>query len=252
MGRVEGRVALVTGAGRGLGEAAAYRLADEGARVVVTDVNEEGVRETAGAIRDRDGEALPLEHDVTEPARWEEVVEETLETFGGLDVLVNNAGVATNRSLPEIDLQDFREVMEVNATGTFLGMQQCAPMMADRRGGSIVNLSSVAGIAGVRDHTSYGASKGAIRTMTKDVAIEYAEENVRANSIHPAYIDTPMARGIEEGSSLSLEELSERVIPMGHAGEPDDVAWLVVYLASEESRFITGAEIPVDGGFLAQ
>ncbi len=251
MGRVEEKIAIVTGGAKGIGRATVELLAEEGARVAVTDVDTEAGRETAEAVQGAGGEAAFFEHDVASEADWERVVLEVQESFGAPDILVNNAGIYRITPIEEETVEDWRRLMDVNVTGVFLGMKHCTPLMREQGQGSVINVSSVAGLVGVSGHACYGASKGAVRTMTKDAAIELAEAGVRVNSIHPAYIDTQMADYGAEAQDASKEEL-EAMHPIGHMGEPDDVAYAALYLASEESTFVTGTELVLDGGFTAQ
>lgn len=248
---MEDRVAVVTGGGGGIGGACARLLAREGAATVITDLNESTLHATAETIEREGGRVLPVQQDVGEESAWERLIQRVDEQWGPPDVLVNNAGVGTVDMLPDITLEDWRELMRVNVEGVFLGMKHCAPLMAAHGGGSIVNMSSVAGITGAPGFTLYGASKGAVRSMTKDVAVEYAEENVRVNSVHPGLIDTPMLEDARE-LGLSLEELAEEIHPLGKLGQPEDVAEAVLFLASERSRMITGIELVVDGGMTAR
>lgn len=246
MARVQGNVAIVTGGGSGIGRACCLRLAEEGAKVVVTDISEERGRETVGQIEARGGDGLFLRHDVTREDQWESVVARTKETYGGVDVLVNNAGLYLIKALAETTVEEWNNLMAVNVTGVFLGMKHAAPAMAER-GGSIVNMSSVAGLMGVAGHALYGASKGAVRIMTKDVAMEYAAAQVRVNSVHPGYINTGMAEYGAAAAGTDIEGLG-RLYPLGHIGEPDDVANTVLFLASDEAKYVTGGEFVVDGG----
>lgn len=247
MARVEGKVAIVTGAGAGIGRACCHRLAEEGARLVVTDIEEQRGNETVARISESGGEALFLEQDVTDESRWQEVVGVAGETYGGVDVLVNNAGLYLIKALTETTVEEWNNLMAVNVTGVFLGMKHAAPAMVERGGGSIINMSSVAGLMGVAGHALYGASKGAVRIMTKDVAMEYASSQVRVNSVHPGYINTGMAEYGASAAGTDLEGLG-RLYPLGRIGDPQDVADMVVYLASDESKYVTGAEFVVDGG----
>lgn len=251
MGRIDGSIAIVTGGAKGIGRASAEMLAAEGAQVAVTDVDEEAGTETVDDITNAGGEAAFFEHDVAAEDDWERVVAATQDTFGAPDVLVNNAGIYQIAPIDEVTVEDWRHLMDINVTGVFLGMKHCTPLMREQGHGSVINLSSVAGLVGLAGHSCYGASKGAVRTMTKDAAIELAESGVRVNSIHPAYIDTQMADYGAEVQGASKEEL-DAMHPIGHMGEPDDVAYAVVYLASEESTFVTGTELVLDGGFTAQ
>jgi NAD(P)-dependent dehydrogenase (short-subunit alcohol dehydrogenase family) len=226
-------------------------LAEEGAQVAVTDINEEAGREAVAALTAEGHAAAFFEHDVASEADWERVVDEVQETFGAPDVLVNNAGIYQIAPLDDMSVADWRRLMDINVTGVFLGMKHCTPGMREQGGGSVVNLSSVAGLIGLSGHTAYGASKGAVRTMTKDAAMELAADGIRVNSVHPAYIDTQMADYGAEVQGATKEEL-DAMHPIGHMGEPEDVAYAVTYLASDESKFMTGSELVLDGGFTAQ
>lgn len=255
MNRVQGKVALVTGAAKGLGLAASLLLAREGASVVTTDIDEAGARETARLIAEAGGEALPLGHDVADPGDWARVVAAVEARFGRLDVLVNNAGIAIARNVEDTTLEEWRRTMAINLDGVFLGCQAGIRLMKEGGGGSIVNLSSIDGIIGEADLAAYCASKGGVRTLTKAVAVHCAERRygIRCNSIHPGYIWTPQTENYLRDLGR-LEEERARALsrhPIGFLGEPDDIAWMVVYLASDESRFVTGAEMVVDGGYLA-
>lgn len=251
MGRLDGKIALVTGGGLGIGRATAVLLAAEGADVAVTDIDEEAGQETVARIVESGGEAAFFPHDVTSEGDWERVVSSTQDTFGVVDVLVNNAGIYHIEPMADMSVEDWKRLMDVNVTGVFLGMKHCTPPMEEKGQGSVINLSSVAGLVGLSGHTCYGASKGAVRTVTKDAAMELASSGVRVNSVHPAYIDTQMADYGAEIQGATKEEL-DAMHPIGHMGEPDDVAYAVVYLASDESKFMTGSELVIDGGFTAQ
>jgi 3(or 17)beta-hydroxysteroid dehydrogenase len=252
-GRVEGKVALVTGAASGLGKAMVRMLAREGARVAVTDRNEPGAKEVAGGI----GEAARAWRlDVTQEADWQRVVDEVLATFGRLDVVVNNAGIGIAKDVEAISLEEWRLVQSVNLDGVFLGckhairgMRQCGAK------GSIINISSVAGLVGVDTLPAYCASKGGVRLLTKSVALHCARKGygIRCNSIHPTFIETPMVDDLASlgGDMAAGKARLARYIPLGHLGEPDDIAYAVTYLASEESKLMTGSELVVDGGSTA-
>ena len=247
MGRVEGKTAVVTGGGSGIGRACCLRLAEEGARVLVTDISEERGQQTVGLIGEAGGEALFVGHDVARENGWEAAVGRAREAYGGVDVLVNNAGLYLIKPLAETTLEEWNNLMAVNVTGVFLGMKHAAPAMAERGGGSVVNMSSVAGLMGVAGHVLYGASKGAVRIMTKDAAMELAASGVRVNSVHPGYINTGMAEYGAAAAGTDVEGLGQ-LYPLGRIGEPSDVADMVLYLASDESKYVTGAEFVVDGG----
>ena len=251
MRRVDQKVAIVTGGAMGIGQACAALLAREGATVVITDIEEKQGSATAADISAGGGEAMFLRHDVASEADWESVVARTIGKYGRLDVLVNNAGIYLIRELEKTTVEEMERLFRINVLGVFLGMKHCAPIMAQARGGSIINLSSVAGICGFSGHTAYGSTKGAVRTMTKDVAIEYARRGVRVNSVHPAYIRTRMAELGARTRGVPMAELGE-AFPTGEIGEPLDVAYGVLYLASDESKFVTGAELVIDGALTAQ
>jgi 3(or 17)beta-hydroxysteroid dehydrogenase len=244
-GRVEGKVAIVTGAGSGLGRADAIALAREGARVVVTDINQAGGEETAAAIGPA---ARFLRHDVCEEADWQRVVAETLRAFGRLDVLVNNAGLVVFKSVEDCTLDEFRRLNAVMSEGTFLGCKHAIPAMRATGGGSIVNVSSVAAIKGVAPIIAYTAAKGAIRSMTRSVAVHCQERGygIRCNVILPGAHETPMTR--QALAELPRSEAGLGQIQARGQGQPEDVANLVLFLASEESRQITGAELVIDNG----
>jgi 3(or 17)beta-hydroxysteroid dehydrogenase len=254
MNRVKDKVALVTGAGLGLGRAAALMLGREGARVVVSDLDEVHGRETAAAIVDAGGEAIFARLDVASESDWEDVIGFTLSRFGKLDILVNNAGVLFSSKIEETSLEKWRWLMSVNCDGVFLGAKHAIVAMKDR-GGSIINLSSVAGLVGLPEISAYCASKGAVALFTKAAALECAKAgyNIRVNSIHPGGIWTPMLETfLGKRGEPRADAAAAGMHPIGHAGEPDDIACGVVYLASDESKFVTGAELVIDGGYTAQ
>ena len=252
MNRLEGKVALITGAASGLGAASARRLHREGAFVVVTDRDVEKGRAVAASLGER---AVFHALDVTSEAAWIAVIDATIAAQGKLDVLVNNAGVGVIASIEDTTLEAFRFVHAVNVEGVFLGCKHAVRVMK-ANGGSIINLSSVAGIAGAPDLAAYCSSKGAVRTLTKSVAMHCAKKGygIRCNSLHPAFIDTPMVDAIVNASSNQERARVglAKSIPLGKIGEPDDVAAAVAYLASDDAKFVTGVELPIDGGLLAQ
>lgn len=266
MNRCDGKIALVTGAARGLGAEAAKRLAAAGASVLLTDILDDLGRETTDAIIDAGGKAHYIHHDVTSQDEWEAAVAEAVSRFGGLDVLVNNAGIYFNRPMSEISLEDWRLMMSINVDGVFLGCKTALPVIRERAGkwrggGSIVNLSSVAGLIGAPGGSAYHASKGAVRLLTKSVAMEGAEGEVkvRANSVHPAVIETNMSREVIDDMSSNTgisdneaRELVTMLHPLGRLGLPEDIANAVVFLASDDAAFMTGAELVVDGGMTAR
>ena len=254
MGRVAGKVALVTGAGMGLGRAASLLLGQEGATLVCTDILPEAGEETARLIRDAGGEATFIAHDVTTPSDWERVADTVRERHGHLDVLVNNAGIAYASNIETCDMEQWRRTMAVNADGVFLGCKHGVALMKERRKGSIINLSSIDGIIGEAELAAYCASKGAVRTLTKAVAAHCAEQKygIRCNSIHPGYVWTPQTETYLRDLGRLEDERAKALArhPIGFLGEPSDIAYMVLYLASDESRFVTGSEMVVDGGYL--
>lgn len=250
--RLQGKIAVITGAGTGIGKTTALRFAKEGAKVVVTDINLENVKKTADEIQQFGGEALALHHDVSHEDSWTQVVDASLSAYGQIDILFNNAGIYFIKPLAETTLDEFNRMMSINVTSVFLGMKHVMPLMAKKGGGSVINASSVAGLKGAAGHIAYGASKGAVRIMTKDAAVEYAPANVRVNSIHPAYINTAMGAYAVNTAKIPESELAEIVAPLGRFGTVEEVANLVVFLASDESSFSTGAEFILDGGATAR
>ncbi len=247
-GRLEGKVALITGAAGGIGAAAARRMAQEGAQLVLTDADEEGARRVAGELGE--GRADAIGHDVTSEERWQAVIAHALDAHGRIDVLLNNAGVFLAAPLTETSPDDFRRVIDINVTGVFLGMRAVAPAMIERRAGSVINLSSVAGLMGPPFLTAYAASKWAVRGMSKVAAKELAQFGVRVNSLHPGQIDTDMNTRQRERTPELIDKLI-RGIPLGRIGAPEEVADAIVYLASDESVYVTGSELVIDGGVTA-
>ena len=254
-GRVAGKIALVTGAGSGLGRASAVLLARAGARVAVTDIDEASARATAAAIDgERSGAAIALRHDVTEEAAWTAALEATVAAFGGLHVLVNNAGIAEGGSVEDTDLATWRRVHAVDLDGVFLGCKYAIQHIHASGRGSIINISSIAGIIAGHNMAAYNSAKAAVRHLTKSVALHCAKQgyDIRCNSVHPSFVRTAILDPLVErlGAEQAYAKLA-RQIPMGRIGEPDDVAYGVLYLASDESGFMTGAELVIDGGISA-
>lgn len=246
MGRVAGKVALVTGGGSGLGRADCEALAREGATVVVTDVALDAAQRVAGAIG---GGAVALALDVASEQAWIDVLREIEERFGRLDILVNNAGVVAMADVEESSLEQFRWVNAVMSEGVFLGCKHAIPLMNKRDGGSIINMSSTGALLGYPVYLAYSAAKGAVRSMTKSVAVMCQEKGyrIRCNSVHPGAIETPMVQ-LAEGRPGEAQAIPEGVLPHGAKGAPKDVANMVLFLASDESRYVTGAEFVVDNG----
>ncbi len=251
MGRLDGKVALVSGAARGMGRAEARLFAAEGAKVAVCDVLDAEAKAVAEGI----GEAARFQHlDVTREDEWEAAVAGTLRAFGRLDVLVNNAGIAESAPLAEMTLESYRRVIDVNQTGVFLGMKAVIEPMSAAGGGSILNVSSIDGMVGMNNLMSYVASKWAVRGMTKAAAMELAPRRIRVNSIHPGFIHTGM--GVPDGVDPSeihalLDAYTARMAPLGRSGTPEDIARLALFLASDESAYSTGSEFVADGGLIA-
>ena len=252
MGRVEGKVALITGGASGIGRASAELLAAEGARVVIADIDETGAAAAARAIGEA---ALMIRLDVTSEDDWRAAIAGTLEAFGQLHVLVNSAGVSVLKNVEDTTLEEWRFVNGVNLDGTFLGCKHAIPAIKESGGGAIVNLSSVSGLVGGHNLAAYNASKGGVRLLTKSVALHCARKgyNIRCNSVHPTFIDTPILEPIlarAEDPELMRQKLA-RQVPIGRLGRPEEVAAGILYLASDESAFMTGAEFVLDGGVTA-
>ncbi|MEM9172550.1 MAG: SDR family oxidoreductase [Pseudomonadota bacterium] len=256
MSRLQDKIALITGAAQGLGAATAALFADNGARLVLTDVNLEGVSAVAEAINAQHGEntAVALEHDVTNSDAWQQAIA-AAKRMGGLHVLVNNAGIGSLGGVTEESLENFRRVHEVDVDSVFMGCKYAMPLMSESGGGSIVNISSVAGIIASQHYSAYNSAKAAVRHLSKSVALDCASKGngIRCNSVHPAFVDTPILDGIAAGypREVLIEKLA-RQIPLGRIGKPDDVAYGVLYLASDESGFVTGTELVIDGGICAR
>ena len=254
-GRIEGKVALVTGAASGLGAASARRLAAEGAKVVLTDVAADAGRTVADQIEDAGGAATFTAHDVTSEDGWRRVVAAALERFGRLDVLVNNAGVSGGpQELMTLDLEAWRRVLSVNLDGVFLGMRHVGPAIAAAGGGSVINISSILGKVGFAGAGAYCASKGGVALLTKSAALEWAPLGIRVNSVHPGFIETPMVVGALQQAE-NANEMRDMIISrhaLARLGVPREIADAVLFLASDESSFVTGAELVVDGGYTAQ
>ncbi|MCH7787122.1 MAG: glucose 1-dehydrogenase [Chloroflexi bacterium] len=247
--RLEGKVALISGSARGMGAAEVRLFAQEGAKVVIADLLEDEGRKLEAEINDSGGKALFVRLDVTNESEWRGAIESAVRTFGKLDVLVNNAAIIRTERVLETTVQIWDDVMSVNAKGVFLGTKSAIPEMRKVGGGSIVNISSGAGITGSQQNAAYHASKGAVRIFTKAAAIQYAKDNIRVNSVHPGPIETAML-----SAARSEEAIRERLAdtPLGRVGRPEEVAYGVLYLASDESSFVTGSELVIDGGRTAQ
>ena len=258
MGRIEGKVALVTGGSSGIGAGCAETLAREGAAVVITDIQDLKGEEMVAAIKKAGGKARFLHHDVTSEAAWEGVIADVEKTEGRLDILVNNAGIGLGSpSITTMSLEDWRRQQAINVEGVFLGIKHSLPLMRKAgHGGSIINMSSVAGLKGSPTLAAYCATKGAVRIFTKSIAMECAnmKDGIRVNSVHPGIIETPIWLGIagisnpETNAPPDLDAMSAMAVPLGVKGLPYDIANGVLWLASDESRYVTGAELVIDGG----
>ncbi len=256
MKRLEGKVAAVTGGANGLGEAIALRLGDEGAAVALLDRDEQRGREVAAQLQERGIRALFATADVTREDQVRAALDQVAKELGGLHVLVNNAGIeGANQPTHELPLQEWERVMAVNVTGVFLCTKHAIPHLRAAGGGSIVNISSIYGIVGGGDVPPYHAAKGAVRTMSKNDALTYAPDRIRVNSLHPGFIFTAMVKRHAQQSGLPEEAVRQHLDslhPLGGTGTPDDIAWGVVYLASDQARWVTGSELVIDGGYTAR
>ena len=249
--RLEGKVAFISGGARGMGAVEARLFAQEGASVAIGDVREEEGRRVAADIGEAGGRAIYVNLDVTSESQWRDAIAATVAQFGSLDILVNNAGIGGQGTVEDTTVADWDRVMGINAKGVFLGTKTAIPEMRRAGGGSVINISSQLGLVGV-DNSSpqYQASKGAVRLFTKATAIQYASIGIRANSVHPGPIITPMTEAGRSDSDRKRLTLSR--IPLGRYGHPEDVAYGVLFLASDESSFMTGSELVIDGGWTAQ
>jgi NAD(P)-dependent dehydrogenase (short-subunit alcohol dehydrogenase family) len=256
MGRLDDKVALVTGGGLGIGRATCLAMAREGAKVVVADIDDEAATNVVSEISRGGGTAAFWHMDVTSEDEVRGVFAKVEDGFGRLDVLVNNAGISgVDKPTHEITVDEWEKVIAVNVTGVFLCSREALRIMRRQGSGSIINLSSIYGIIGAPDLPPYHASKGAVRLMTKTDAMLYASDGIRVNSVHPGYIWTPLVEELgkrsEEGVEAFRKQLDE-AHPIGHVGEPEDIAWGIVYLASDQAKFVTGSELVIDGGYTAR
>jgi len=256
MNRMRGKSAIVTGGGVGIGRACALKLAEEGATVCVTDVNETTGAMVVEDIRRAGGDAIFIKHDAADEAGWQLVMRSVLDRYKRVDVVVNNAGVALAGDVEHTTLEQWRWLMRINLDGVFLGTKHAIGAMKEHRSGSIINLSSIEGLIGDPTLAAYNASKGGVRLLTKSAALYCAKAgyNIRVNSVHPGYIWTPMVESFlkSQGDVAEGRKLLDSMHPVGHIGEPDDIAYGVLYLASDESKFVTGTELVIDGGYTAQ
>jgi len=258
MGRVAGKVCIVTGGASGIGRSCAELLAAEGATVVITDIQDELGQAATAHLVSAGLNADYLSHDVTDEAAWQAVVEHVTQTHGGLHVLVNNAGIGIGGSILDMTLADWQRQQAINLDGVFLGVKHCIPAMRDSGQGSIINMSSVAGLKGAANLAAYNATKGGVRLFTKGVALECAQSRwpIRVNSVHPGIIDTPIwtkvnPEMLEGGNAMDVEAMAEAGVPSGQLGQPRDIANGVLFLASDDASYITGTELVIDGGLSA-
>jgi NAD(P)-dependent dehydrogenase (short-subunit alcohol dehydrogenase family) len=241
---------MITGGASGIGKATAQRLAEEGARVAVTDIQDEAGEAVAATIRDAGGEAIYIHHDVADESGWHGALLAIDEAFGGLDILVNNAGIGDLATIEDTTLEDYERTIAIDQTSVFLGMKLAAPLLKASGRGSVVNISSIFGTSGgFGSSPAYHAAKGAIRTLTKNVALFWATEGIRVNSIHPGFIDTPI---LDQVRGTPFEDTMIAMTPMARLGQPEEIAAGVAYLASDDASFVTGAELYIDGGFIAR
>ena len=268
MTRLTQRVCLITGAAQGIGEAMAKVLAREGARLIISDINMPGLEQTADDIKAAGGDVTAMQLDVAEQSDWQAAQKTIAQTFGHLDVLVNNAGVEVVKPAEDTTLEDWRRVQRVNVDGVFLGCQTMLDLLKiggqnNPSGASIINVSSVAGIVAFTDQVAYNTSKGAVRLMSKSLGLEFAEKryNVRVNSVHPGFIDTPMLRdvfvrwankGFMGDTPQAVQAAAAETQPLGRFGQPEDIANGVLFLACDESSFMSGAELVIDGAWTAK
>lgn len=248
--RLENKVAIITGAAGGMGKADALLFAKEGAKVAITDMQEEKVAEVAREIVAAGGEAISFKQNVASEVDWIRVVNETVAKFGKIDILVNNAGVSNATPFLQLTVADWEKTMSINVTSIFLGQKYVIPHMIEAGGGSIVNISSIAGLTGGSGTGPYTASKGAVRMLTKATAVDFAKYNIRANSVHPGFIETPMT--VDMFKDENMRQWFQSQTPMPRLGKAEDIANGVLFLASDESSYITGVELPIDGGYYAK
>ena len=248
--RLENKVALISGGARGMGAVEAKLFAEEGAQVIIGDMLEEEGRKVEAEINEAGGECVFVSLDVSSEEAWQNAVNEAVSRYGKLDILVNNAGIYRAHNVEETTSDEWDQVMDINAKGVFLGTKHAIPAMRDAGGGSIVNISSVAGLVGSRATSAYNASKGAVRLLTKSTAIQYASDGIRANSVHPGTIETPMTEGFLADPSMRQDRMDRT--PIGRLGKPEDVAYGALFLASDEASFMTGSELVIDGGRTAE
>lgn len=249
MSRLERKVALITGAGSnpGLGYTTAMQFAREGARIVISDIDEKSLLLCEAELRDTGADVISFCQDVTSESGWQDTISKAVSKFGKLDILVNNAGIAIQKTIEELTLADYEKQMSVNMTSIFLGTRAVIPYMRKNKGGSIVNIASIGGLIGIPGIAAYATSKGGIRAFSKTIAIECAKDQIRCNTVCPGIIDTNMQKGSIKDNPEQYDAIKASV-PLGCMGEPLDVANCVLFLASDEAKYVTGSELVVDGG----
>ncbi len=248
--RLENKVALISGGARGMGAVEAKLFAKEGAKVIIGDMLEDEGKKVEAEINEAGGDCVFVLLDVSDEDAWKRAVDEAVSRYGKLDILVNNAGIYRAHIVEETTAEEWDQVMDINAKGVFLGTKHAIPAMRQAGGGSIVNISSVAGLVGSKQTTAYTASKGAVRLLTKSTTIQYAADGIRANSVHPGTIVTPMTEGFLAESAMHEDRVNRT--PLKRLGKPEDVAYGALYLASDEASFVTGSELVIDGGRTAE
>lgn len=247
VGRLSGKVAIITGAALGMGAAEAKLFAKEGAKVVATDIKDDVLQEVVNEIKANGGDAIGLKHNVISEEEWKKVIQTTIDHYGKVDILVNNAGIASPKTMAQMEMDEWNKVMDINLNGCVIGMKYVIPEMQKAGGGSLINISSIGGIVGMAGSSPYTAAKGALRSLTKSAAVEYGKDKIRVNSVHPGIIETPMTAESFKDALPFYKTFTQ----LPYFGQPEDVAYGVLFLASEESRFMTGAELVIDGGWTA-
>lgn len=247
VGRLSGKVAIITGAALGMGAAEAKLFAKEGAKVVATDIKGDVLQEVVNEIKANGGDAIGLKHNVISEEEWKKVIQTTIDHYGKVDILVNNAGIASPKTMAQMEMDEWNKVMDINLNGCVIGMKYVIPEMQKAGGGSLINISSIGGIVGMAGSSPYTAAKGALRSLTKSAAVEYGKDKIRVNSVHPGIIETPMTAESFKDALPFYKTFTQ----LPYFGQPEDVAYGVLFLASEESKFMTGAELVIDGGWTA-
>ncbi len=247
MGRLNGKVAIITGAAMGMGASEAKLFAKEGAKVIATDVQLEPLNQVVKDINENGGEAVAIKHNVTSEEEWKFVIEEAVKLYGKVDVLVNNAGVSSPKTIANMEMDEWNKILDINLNGCVIGMKYVISEMKKAGGGSIINISSIGGLVGMAGTSPYTAAKGALRVLSKSAAVEYGKDKIRVNSLHPGIVVTPMT----EPSMKDALPFYKTYTQLPYFGEPEDIAYGALFLASDESRFMTGSELVIDGGWTA-